>query len=465
MAKQLQKYGFYVILKENVKTREIGNVYREFRTKITPGGVALVFYAGHGLQVKGQNYFPAVDSEISSEEDVPLQSLNLGTILDSMDEAKAGVNLVFLDACRDNPFVRRFRSAQRGLAKIEAASGTLIHYATRPGSVAADGHGRNGTYTEALLTNLGKSGIPVELMLKKVTNEVVDKTKGQQEPWIEGSLRGDFYFVLQGPTTIHLHSNNNSNITGNSSTFSEPSPVADQVIGISKQESENLYSDGVAAAGRQNYVTARSSYERAAASGHARAQFQLGTLYAKGQGGPTNMKLAEKWFRLAADSGEVDAVASLGTLYAMGGDGVDRDFEKSFTYFKAASSAGNARGMNGLATMYAKGLYVKQDVSEAVRLFGQAAELGDAGGKANLGVAYMSGAGGVKRNPVEAVRLWREASEAGNVDAQYGYGSAYFQGVGGLSKDLDQAEYWLKKAAEQGHPKSIEFLQHIKSQR
>jgi formylglycine-generating enzyme required for sulfatase activity len=206
IAARLKTLGFDVIVKENLKQREIGSVYREFRTKITPGGTALVFYAGHGLQVKGQNYFPAVDSSIDAEEDVPLQSLNLGTLLENMEEAKAGVSLVMLDACRDNPFARRFRSASRGLAKVEAASGTLIHYATKPGSVAADGEGKNGTYTEALLAQMGEPGLPVELMLKKVANRVVEKTKGKQEPWIEGSLRGDFYFIFQGPTSVTVQS-------------------------------------------------------------------------------------------------------------------------------------------------------------------------------------------------------------------------------------------------------------------
>lgn len=206
MAGKLRTLGFDVIVKENLKQREIGGVYREFRTKIAPGGTALVFYAGHGLQVKGQNYFPAVDSTIDAEEDVPLQSLNLGTLLENMEEAKASVSLVMLDACRDNPFARRFRSASRGLAKVEAASGTLIHYATKPGSVAADGEGKNGTYTEALLAQMSEPGVPVELMLKKVANQVVEKTKGKQEPWIEGSLRGEFYFIFKGPTSVTVQS-------------------------------------------------------------------------------------------------------------------------------------------------------------------------------------------------------------------------------------------------------------------
>jgi uncharacterized caspase-like protein len=201
IATKLRSLGFEVIQKENLKTREIGSVYREFRQKIEPGSTALVFYAGHGLQFKGQNYFPAIDSQIDGEEDVPMQSLNLSVLLDNMEEAKAGVSIVLLDACRDNPFARRFRSASRGLAKVETASGTLIHYATRPGSVASDGDGANGTYTEALLAQLVEPGIPVELMLKKVSNRVVAKTSGKQEPWVEGSLRGDFYFLPGTPIT------------------------------------------------------------------------------------------------------------------------------------------------------------------------------------------------------------------------------------------------------------------------
>lgn len=203
MATQLRQLGFETIVKENLKQREIGSVYREFRNKISPGGVALVFYAGHGMQIRGQNFFPAVDSDISSEEDVPLHSVNLGTLLENMEEAKAGVSIVLLDACRDNPYTRRFRSATRGLAKVQAASGTLIHYATKPGSVAADGEGKNGTYTEALLAQMREPGVPVEMMLKTVANKVVEVTQGKQEPWIEGSLRGDFYFVNR--PTIHVN--------------------------------------------------------------------------------------------------------------------------------------------------------------------------------------------------------------------------------------------------------------------
>ncbi|WP_300456254.1 SUMF1/EgtB/PvdO family nonheme iron enzyme [Accumulibacter sp.] len=205
MRDKLKKMEFDVVMRENLKARDIGGALREFRSKLRPGSVALFFYAGHGLQIRGENYLPAVDAEISSEEDVPHQSLNVNTVLNTMEDSKAGVNLVLLDACRNNPFTRSFRSgAGAGLARIQAPSGTLIHYATRPGSVAEDGDGINGTYTAALLAQIDEKGVPIEQALKRVTVRVKNATKGKQEPWMEGSLTGDFYFVIHGPTQITI---------------------------------------------------------------------------------------------------------------------------------------------------------------------------------------------------------------------------------------------------------------------
>jgi len=141
------------------------------------------------------NYLPAVDADIQSEEDVPLNSVNLAALLDRLDEAKAGVKILFLDACRNNPYARSFRSGARGLARVQdAPSGTLMHFATRPGSVAADGSGVNGLYTTELLRHIDQPGTPIEQMLKRVAAAVERESKGQQEPWVEGSLKGDFYF-------------------------------------------------------------------------------------------------------------------------------------------------------------------------------------------------------------------------------------------------------------------------------
>ncbi|HEY5762536.1 MAG TPA: SUMF1/EgtB/PvdO family nonheme iron enzyme [Rhodocyclaceae bacterium] len=195
IAEKLKQVGFDVVLRENLKIRDIGGALREFRARLSPGDEALFFYAGHGLQVKGINYLPAVDAEIKTEEDLPFQSLNVNQVLEIMDDARTRLNLVFLDACRNNPYSRRFRSTAGGLAKINAPSGTLISFATRPGSIAADGEGRNGLFTEHLLQQMDVPNLPIESVLKRVVSGVKQATAGAQEPWLEGSIEGEFYFV------------------------------------------------------------------------------------------------------------------------------------------------------------------------------------------------------------------------------------------------------------------------------
>ena len=202
MRDKLKGMGFEVAYFENLQTKQVGSAMREFRNLIRPGSVALFFYAGHGLQVRGENYLPTVDAELAGEEDVPNQSLSLSLVLNTMEDSKAGVNLVLLDACRNNPYARNFRSGPTGLARVQAPSGTLIHYATRPGAVAEDGTGKHGTYTEALLRQIDEKGVPIETALKRVTIRVRDATKGKQEPWMEGSLTGDFYFIATGNAQI-----------------------------------------------------------------------------------------------------------------------------------------------------------------------------------------------------------------------------------------------------------------------
>jgi len=194
MAKSLRALGFDVVERTNITIKQIGRTLRAFRTKIKPGDVALVFYAGHGLQINGENYLPAVDADIVGEDDVPNQSLSTRQIMDVLADSKSSMNLVFLDACRDNPYARSFRSSTRGLSRENAPSGTLLSYATRPGSVAADGTGRNGLYTSVLLKAMEEKDQPIELLLKQVVSGVFQASNGSQEPWMEGSIRGNFCF-------------------------------------------------------------------------------------------------------------------------------------------------------------------------------------------------------------------------------------------------------------------------------
>ena len=192
----LKAKGFDVILKENVANKDdMKRAVREFGAKIQNGGVGLFYYAGHGVQVNGINYLIPVRAQINIEEEIEYESLDVGFVLAQMEAARNRMNIVILDACRNNPFARSFRSADRGLATINAPTGTLIAYATAPGSVASDGSGENGLYTEMLLKHIEKPGLKIEEVFKNVRAEVLQFSNGAQIPWESSSLVGDFYFT------------------------------------------------------------------------------------------------------------------------------------------------------------------------------------------------------------------------------------------------------------------------------
>lgn len=195
VAEALRGSGFDLIYKENLDQNGMKRAIREFGRKIQNGGVALFYYAGHGIQVKGDNFLVPVDAKVQTEEDVEYETVDAGLVLAQMDSAKTSVNIVILDACRNNPFARSFRSATNGLAQMDAPSGTLIAYATAPGSIASDGGlARNGLYTQELLKVISTPNLSIEEVFKRVRISVRGLTQGKQTPWEASSLTGDFSF-------------------------------------------------------------------------------------------------------------------------------------------------------------------------------------------------------------------------------------------------------------------------------
>jgi caspase domain-containing protein len=191
MAQLLRELGFTVFAHENATKGAMETAIVEFGRKLTEGGVGLFYYAGHGLQVRGHNYLVPVDARISSEAGVRIAAVDMDLVLEQMAEARNRVNVVILDACRNNPFEQRLRGSSRGLAAVDAARGTLIAYATAPGSVAADGEGTNGLYTQELLRVLRIPSLKVEEIFKQVRVGVTGRSKGAQTPWESSSLTGD----------------------------------------------------------------------------------------------------------------------------------------------------------------------------------------------------------------------------------------------------------------------------------
>jgi len=195
MAGALRQTGFDVILKVNATRREMTEAMREFASKVTPGGVALFYYAGHGVQVRGANYLLPVDASLADEDELKYEAIDVNDILGRLDEARVRLSLVILDACRDNPFPRKFRSASRGLAQVDAPRGTLIAYATAPGETAADGDGQNGLYTEELLKALTIPSLKIEEVFKRTIDGVAQRSGNKQTPWVSSSFRGEFFFI------------------------------------------------------------------------------------------------------------------------------------------------------------------------------------------------------------------------------------------------------------------------------
>jgi hypothetical protein len=197
MAASLRENGFEVMQYANLNKRELEESLRAFGSKIQRGGVALFYFAGHGVQVKGVNYLIPVGARIDKEGDAEFEAVDAGRIMNELESAGSRLNIVILDACRNNPFAARVRSLSRGLAVMAAPSGTVVAYATGPGEVASDGDGRNGLYTQELLRNMREPNLKIEEVLKRTRIAVKEKTKGQQVPWENTSLDGDFYFRKQ----------------------------------------------------------------------------------------------------------------------------------------------------------------------------------------------------------------------------------------------------------------------------
>lgn len=196
LSERLSAIGFDVVRLENASQAQMRRAIDDFGKRMESAQTALFFYAGHGLQIDGENYLIPVDANVRRAEDVDIASVALSRLLKRMNSAPTPVKLVILDACRDNPFEAASRSMTRGLALITSApTGTIIAYATSPGTTAADGKTGHSPYTAALAEHINHSGWKVEDVFKAVSRDVKAATDGVQQPWLTSSLDGDFYFV------------------------------------------------------------------------------------------------------------------------------------------------------------------------------------------------------------------------------------------------------------------------------
>jgi hypothetical protein len=197
MTELLRSAGFEVVAAPDLTQADMRQVISDFTDQVGrkgPDTVVLVFYAGHGLQVDGENFLVPIDIHLASESDVPLQAMRLSDLMNALAALPSKTRIVLLDACRNNPFSAINRTAGHGLAIVDAPAGSIVSYSTSPGAEAEDGAGADSPYTTALLAVAKEPGLPIEQAFKKVRLSVHQATDGRQTPWESSSLGNDFFF-------------------------------------------------------------------------------------------------------------------------------------------------------------------------------------------------------------------------------------------------------------------------------
>ena len=503
IAETLKRFGFRVVLRENLTQKEMQRSITDFGRKVRGGGTAVFYYAGHGIQLDGKNYLIPIDADIGREGDIRLETIDLDAVLDQVRGNSE--NVIILDACRDNPFQQRVRSVSPGLASIDAPLGTLIAYATAPGKVASDGAGANGLYTTELVKAIEKPGLRIEDIFKRTRAAVAQRSQNAQIPWELSSLLGDVYFTpaaksRPGPSAPVAPTGRPGPVQECDETAGVSGPYiprekidtaravpacheavallpavprymaqyarALSATGENDVEAIRWYrkaSDSLDRSGQNGlgvfYRDARGDVhkdEREAArlfrlsaeQGFHLAQLNLGLLYAEGRGVPRDDAEAVRLYRLAADQGNAHAQSQLGFMYR-NARGVPRDLAEALRWFKKSADAGDARGQSNLGAMYAQGLGVTRDDVEAVRLYRLAAEQGNAWAQSQLGFMYRN-ARGVPRDLAEALRWFKKSADAGNASGQANLGAMYAQGLE-VTRDDVEAVRLYRLAAEQGN--------------
>ena len=254
MTAALEAAGFRVTTLENASQKAMKQAVQAFAASLDGDTVALFYYSGHGVQHNGANYLIPVDTleNVQNEAQLEYEALDSGYILNAMENSGSRLNLFILDACRNSPFASATRGGQHGLAYMNGSRGTLIAYATAPGTVAYDGQGAaNSPYTASLVKWM-RQPLPIEQVLKNVLNEVRAATDGKQNPWYAASISSDFYFIA--PSGV-----NTEFLAGRASAFRAVQPVFACLIKMTSSETTPPFSPTIARphAPEASHVTAR----------------------------------------------------------------------------------------------------------------------------------------------------------------------------------------------------------------
>jgi hypothetical protein len=205
MSAMLRAAGFEVVDAPDLSQADMRRALRDFAANVAlkgPDTVALVYFAGHGLQIEGENYLVPVDAKIEREADVAIEAVRLADVMAALASTPSRTRIVILDSCRNNPFSSISKTTGRGLAIVDAPTGSIVSYATAPGMEALDGAGDNSPFTAALVDVAKEPNLPIEQALKRIRLNVHNATEGRQTPWESSSLTSDFAFFGSPSATV-----------------------------------------------------------------------------------------------------------------------------------------------------------------------------------------------------------------------------------------------------------------------
>ncbi len=383
----LEKAGFKVTYAIDASQTELLDTMQTFSFDAETADIALIYYAGHGVEASGENYLIPVDAQVKSNKDVQRVGVSLAQMLKAVEAARK-MRVVILDACRNNPFGDLIDTTVKadpakagtdsrstgpsGLAPVNPDQGTMVAFAAKEGQVALDGVGGDSPYATALMDVLGQPDLEISLMFRKVRDEVLKATQNLQEPYTYGSLSGEPFFLAGGADAAAAAPvDPNNRVAQWSAAFAKPDAeaalrtAADQGDTRSMMGVAYLHQD--ASDKRFDPVLAFTYFKRAAEAGSAEGQFELAKSYEKGVGVAPDPAQALHWYEESAKQGFPDALNDMGFLYFQGELGLPKDAAKGIDYFRQAADLRHPEAMFNYARMIDLGQIKGQGPKDAAR--------------------------------------------------------------------------------------------------
>ncbi|TMV11374.1 caspase family protein [Arenibacterium halophilum] len=378
MAKALDGIGFDVTLALDATTDQLRQQLDDFAFRSETADLALIYFAGHGVEVQGENFLIPVDANVQSNRDVQRQSVSLKQLLDAVERARK-MRIVILDSCRDNPLgdliemdssgnITRGGGERGGLAAADPDRGTLVAFAAKDGQVALDGNGQNSPYASALIDKMVQPGLEISLMFRQVRDQVLRDTNNLQEPHTYGSLTGvPFYLAGPGQGQADVAQAQAVDAWAAIKPDQEEQLLALADLGDTRSMLGLAYIRLNPNEGRFDPQAAVGFLERAAEAGSPEAQFELAKLYERGTGVDRDEKRALELYRAAADQDFADAINDLGFLHYQGGLGLPADPKRALSFFERAADLRHPQAQFNFAALIDDGLIPSKGPEDAAQ--------------------------------------------------------------------------------------------------